>query len=344
MLIAVAVAALGAVGIVGTVALIRSSRIDSTSPTLVPAPPTTAQSATSRPSPTPSTLAGPPELESGDLIVVSLAEGEEIRYQAPVAGESYVRFAIEAVGDSSDPFLALYDAEGQLLAARDDCGGTLNSALWLYNDEPATYEISTRFIDGEAGEYGLAFNTFQPVSLDLRFVGTFVFDAPAPTNVRAVMRSETLDPWLELSLDEGRFVADDNCGANNNNSLDSELLVTEVSGERSVLVGFRGAPQERESSEYVLSVVVGEADGFEWDFIGTVGQRFAILMSSVNGDSMLELLGPDGASIALDEDSGDGGDAEIVSILRARGTYRVVGRFADDGEADMNVAVALRSA
>jgi len=61
-----------------------------------------------------------------------------------------------------------------------------------------------------------------------------------------------------------------------------------------------------------------------WTFEGHRGQRVVIDMMSSDFDSYLVLRDPDGVSVANDDDSGEGNNARIRTVLPRDGTYRVV--------------------
>jgi len=75
-----------------------------------------------------------------------------------------------------------------------------------------------------------------------------------------------------------------------------------------------------------------DAGGYQdlWEFDGRAGQDVIIEMHSSELDAYLELHGPDGATVAEDDDSGDGTDAMIVARLPRAGRYQIVARSYGD--------------
>jgi hypothetical protein len=61
-----------------------------------------------------------------------------------------------------------------------------------------------------------------------------------------------------------------------------------------------------------------------WTFEGRRGQRVVLDMMSRDFDAYLVLRDPDGAMVAYDDDSGEGNDARIRTVLPRDGRYRLV--------------------
>jgi hypothetical protein len=64
-----------------------------------------------------------------------------------------------------------------------------------------------------------------------------------------------------------------------------------------------------------------------WRFVGRRGQRIRIDMTSGDFDTLVELFGPDGSSLASDDDGGpEGTDSRLIITLPADGTYVIEAR------------------
>ena len=82
-----------------------------------------------------------------------------------------------------------------------------------------------------------------------------------------------------------------------------------------------------ETKDGILEPGDSTSDGpFEdhWTFMATAGQRLRLDMHSSDMDSYLIVLGPDGARIASDDDSGEGNDASVGFRAAAAGRYRAI--------------------
>ncbi|NEQ33022.1 MAG: tetratricopeptide repeat protein, partial [Leptolyngbya sp. SIO4C5] len=67
-------------------------------------------------------------------------------------------------------------------------------------------------------------------------------------------------------------------------------------------------------------------------FEGEAGENIAISLSSEDFDAYLILQGPDGSTVAQDNDSGDGTNAYLVGALSESGTYQVIANTYNEGE------------
>jgi len=82
-----------------------------------------------------------------------------------------------------------------------------------------------------------------------------------------------------------------------------------------------------ETKDGILEPGDSTSDGpFEdhWTFMAAAGQRLRLDMHSSDMDSYLIVLGPDGAKIASDDDSGEGNDASVGLRIAVAGRYTAI--------------------
>lgn len=119
-------------------------------------------------------------------------------------GETY-RFALNSTGDSplSDPYLRLYNARGEEIAADDDGGGELNSLLEITAPATGTYFVeASGFADYGTGGYTLSAregDIAADASTDMRLApeGDYREGALSPAGDR---------DWYRLTLEQGQSV------------------------------------------------------------------------------------------------------------------------------------------
>ena len=82
-----------------------------------------------------------------------------------------------------------------------------------------------------------------------------------------------------------------------------------------------------------------------YTFQGSEGQQVIIEMSSSDLDAYLILLGPDGTSVAQDDDGGGGTNSRLITTLPTNGTYTVLANTYSAGETgDYSLRAATTSA
>ena len=273
-------------------------------------------------------------LIAGEAVNGSVEAGGLAFFQADAPSQHYLAFQLEARGEG-DPVLELYRSDGSFIALADDCAADLNPFLWVFAEQADTYELHASYLTGDGGDFTLTYDTFTAEELEITFNRELSFDAASPTNVEAFLTSESLDSWLALSTDGGGAVADDDCG----DGLSSAISQQQVFGPRLLLPGFRGA--EPASAEFAFTFAVGDSSGFRYDFFANEGQAISTSMLSSTGDSFLELIGPDGATLLIDDDSAGNLDAGIETFLPTTGNYVVVGSYVDGETHEMTVTFAI---
>ncbi|MFB6142300.1 MAG: PPC domain-containing protein [Halorientalis sp.] len=185
------------------------------------------------------------------------------------------------------------------------------------------------------------------------------FEGQAGQTVVVRMASEAVDPYLVVAGPDGDTVAEDDDGASGTNS---ELTTTlPESGTYTIWAGSfsgdatgaytlsvseaSGAPSEEID---LTSISYGEtAEGYiddgdgrdpEYDdlaepvtFSGNAGDAVTISMRSETVDTFLLLSGPDGTTVAENDDGGSGLNSEITTTLPESGTYTIwAGSYSGD--------------
>ncbi|MXY00212.1 MAG: hypothetical protein F4Y67_05280 [Chloroflexi bacterium] len=182
-----------------------------------------------------------------------LRPGSEARhFEFEVAAAGRVR--IELTSESADPYLYLFDSDGNRLADDDDGGQLLNARIER-ELEPGTYQIEATTVGGRArgaasfaltigfveGCEIIPLGTLQP-GTDLAASGTwshqtcgsrivvahparnYLFQIPEPGRVRVDLTSTNGDPVLSMATPEGAVIgANDDGGIGNNARIEKFL-------------------------------------------------------------------------------------------------------------------------
>ncbi|MCA8906594.1 MAG: PPC domain-containing protein [Rhodospirillaceae bacterium] len=136
-----------------------------------------------------------------DWFAIDLAPG------APV--EISLEGAPTGAGSLSDPFLAVYNANGEEIAYNDDSNGTFNSFLLLTVDSAGTYYVSAEAFGSATGTYTLSVTATEPLDDDFAAAidgaGTVTPGQPA-TGAIEIGGDED---WFALQVTAGqRYVID----------------------------------------------------------------------------------------------------------------------------------------
>ena len=162
--------------------------------------------------------------------VVAIRETQTLEFTMDTAG-FWVFYTMH--NGSSDPYLTLYDHDGDFYSDDDDGMGDYNALLIVYFDEGEPGSIEAGFALGGEGYYELV---VKPPETLPGSGGTFVVDAPQ-TFVFTPDRSGTWvfetsdgadDPFIEIFDESGNVWEDDDSGSGLNAKLSIEL----VAGER----------------------------------------------------------------------------------------------------------------
>jgi hypothetical protein len=261
--------------------------------------------------------------------------------------------------DEFDTELEVLDPDGATVF-RDDDGGAGQSSLiqGLRLASDGTFTILAQGRGGAGGAYLLTLVLSNAALIEGTDGGpieigasvedaisdndgdAWTFSGEAGDSVTIALNGDGLDTMLELYGPDGTLVAaDDDSGPDLSSRLENARLP--VSGEYTILaLGYDG-----QYGYYTLSLEPGEPPeargglavgqtisdtllstaGAVYSFEGQAGITVSVYLQSRDFDATLELLGPDGALEASDEDSGLGSDALLQSIaLPAGGTYSIL--------------------
>jgi serine protease Do len=200
---------------------------------------------------------------------------------------------------------------------------------------------------------------------------TYTFKMVKGAKYEIIMRSDDLDSYLRLENPKGDQVAEDDDSGQGNTGLDAkiEYEATETGDFKVIATTFApgatgkfkltvkqiGGPAEKGKETSIklkdgkgsYTGKLGNDDGkFKNKVAKTIevnleeGKEYQFDLMSRDFDSYLYLLGPDGAVLAEDDDSGGNLDSRIVHKIAKSGRYRlVVSSFggSDTGEFTLSV-------
>ncbi|MFQ3567423.1 MAG: pre-peptidase C-terminal domain-containing protein [Aggregatilineales bacterium] len=269
---------------------------------------------------------------------------------------------IDMISAEFDTFLELIGPNGFEVARDDDSGQGLNARIENFAlPTTGTYTIIARGFAGASGAYTLTLSrgsgtstTITPAGGSIEYGQTlrgvlspnardsYTFVGTAGDLVTIDLISNDFDTYLELIGPNGIEVArDDDSGQNLNARIENFTLPstgTYTIIARAFSSGFGsydltlvqvGAASPATSISYGQSLtdVLTAGGRNSYTFDGTAGDVITIDMVSTDFDTFLELLGPNGAEVTRDDDSGDGFNARIANFtLPTTGTYTIIAR------------------
>jgi hypothetical protein len=274
----------------------------------------------------------------------------------------YLTIGMDAVDPSAlDTYLELYDADGTLVAEDDDSGEDTNSLIVEF-PVLVTETLTIRALTySGSGDYALKVDVVAPsgggtlwytatvegvlLAPWSRHEWTFAGEEGQVVSVAMDATDGVLDCYLELYGPGGVFLTDDDdSGVGYGALIESYTLPSD--GTYSVVArggefGMTGSyTLALEQTEMIVQGALAYGDAVSatlkpdtrhhWLFDGKAGDVVDISMGG-ELDAHLELFAPDGVRVAVDDDSGSGSDAAIVSFeLPLSGTYRIIARGHDD--------------
>jgi hypothetical protein len=292
------------------------------------------------------------------------------------AGEELILYLTRNVGSRLDPFVELQAPDGHLLAQDDDSGGGLNSFLQGVLPQDGTYTVVAHSARDDCGgpyelrvepEWGshsrlrgeLPFGEAVPGSLS-RDVRRDVWSFPATAGERATLTVETNGPTrVQVAAPSGDW---EQGRATRGQPLGLSFLPAESGTYQAVVFVDTSRPidyaltLERGYGRLVVqrgAVPLGRPVAGEIQFAGgrdlytfeaRQGQQVRIALdrpARSQLDPYLELLDPDGRTLAEDDDSGGELNALIQVPLARTGTYTIVARGFEDTTGPYTLTVTL---
>lgn len=186
----------------------------------------------------------------------------------------------------------------------------------------------------------------------------WTFDGVAGDVVSIAMTSPDFDTYLELNGPDGQQVIVNDDGGEGLNSLIEEFALP-TTGTYTIIARSFG---DRGVGSYELSLTSGGAaviptgssiaygdtvtsslnqNQEEWTFNGSLGDIVTIAMTSTDFDTYLELNGPDGQQLIVNDDGGEGLNSLIEGfVLPVNGTYTIIARsFASAGTGNYTLSL-----
>ena len=192
--------------------------------------------------------AGGGEIEIGETVTATLAEGVEDRWTFFAnAGNT---LSIGLTSDDFDSYLELFDADAELLAQDDDTGGNRDAVIEDFTfDISGTYTIVARsYGNSGSGEYTLslygedqAIGAEADIEIGDTVTGTlqagvedrWTLSGSEDDQLTIFLSSDDFDTFLELFDEDGNLVASNDDGGGGSNSLLWNILLPET-GEYSI--------------------------------------------------------------------------------------------------------------
>ena len=252
-----------------------------------------------------------------------------------------------------DPFINLFDENGNLMASDDDALGSLNSLIRAYLIAGNTYFLAGQGYNGKASVYSVQVipSISERLQVNLNLTQTinvstticmYEFVAPYSETYDFFTYDRTVgDPYLELYDSNRKKIAYNDDGNGDRNSL---MTVTLTAGEK-YYVNIRGFANSTTSCKFQIrlslsnrtevmaglnssipvSVDIGNVKVFK--FVAKESKYYTIYTEDIiNGDPVLELMDSAGEVIEIDDDSGSGFNAEINFLAYEGEVYYIVCR------------------
>ncbi|HZU06460.1 MAG TPA: PPC domain-containing protein [Chloroflexota bacterium] len=281
------------------------------------------------------------------------------------AGQELLVYMVRNLGSPLDPFLELLAPDGQLLARDDDSGGGLNAFIQGVLPQTGTYTLVAQSArEGCGGDYLLRierdWGEQSQLRGELRFGDTVtgnlsrsvrrdVWTLPATAGERITLTLEPTGPArLQVAGPNGDW---EQVRSSGGQPLGLSFVPAQSGAYQAVVFVDTSRPidyqltLERGFGRLLVErgpvplgqPVQGEirfAEGRDlYTFEGRAGQQVRIALdrpSRSRLDPYLELQGPDGRTIAEDDDSGGDLNALIQLVLPQTGTYTIVARGFED--------------
>jgi hypothetical protein len=268
--------------------------------------------------------------------------------------------AITMTSSDIDSYLQFGDAQGNPLAAADDGAGGLNARMGPYQiPTDGTYVIvaeSFGFVLAidkkvETGKFKLTVQKFDPQTITYpgNADGKLDVDTPLQTYkatlnagdvIVARMRSEDIDSFLSLSEAariSGLVVRNDDFGSGSNSQIGpyivpetGDYLLTATSFASNVQGSYKLSLDKLTAKPIAygdkVDDEISDADpAIVYSFTGAAGDRInAVVAGEGDLDTMMTLLGPDGAQVAFNDEANGHNPALQGQALPSDGAYTLV--------------------
>ena len=254
---------------------------------------------------------------------------------------------------NSDPYIAVLDSDGESVAEDDDNAGNMNALVHVMLRAGTQYTVDARFYGGGTGNYTL---TVSPAPVLAASGSTQVNGAtgfsftPSQTGVYQFRTSNNgnNDPFLAILTDESEFIAADDDGGGDLNSL---LIVPLAAGRTYILHAgcISNNPGNFTLTVSTLTATPIPASGGDITVRNVTAYTFSPDQSGVwqlltsnnsNCDPMLAVYDSEGARVAIDDDTGGDLNALIITSLNAGTTYYVIASYYGEATSSYSLSVA----
>ena len=297
--------------------------------------------------------------------VVQVPEATRFEFTPSQTG---IWMLLTSADGESDPFLEVFDANGNLFKHDDDSGHGMNALIIANFNAGQTYTIDARFFGRGHGSYTLTVSRPERIpaggtEVVVREPTLFEF-SPSTDGLWDFRTSGNVssDPILVLLDSTGEMIARNDDGAGGLNALITQDL---RSGEQVfIFANFVVGVGESGGGRYTLNVSIN--DGVEpttagsGDLLAPTGgtvrvngstnfrfspnaSGFWVFRTSDSGssDPLLEIFDSNGVRIAVDDDGGGATlDALLPVFLNANEEYRVHATFFANGTGSYQLAFA----
>jgi len=345
-----------------------STASDSPTPSSPSSEPTTAATTTPSATPTPvSPEPVSPEPASpvepwADPTLTQIHPGDH-----PLTEASFFRFSETGTWEfrtynsgDSDPYLKIYNADGNELAGNDDGAGDLDAVIIIELDSPVTIEVGFWWSTSTSTTLSISpVSTTEPATGDAIPEGGGEVRINGPTSLSFVpnqtgiwvlytANNQSSDPILAIRDSAGNVIMEDD---DNMGDYNAELVVFLFEGEiHTVDAGFWSSG----SGSYDLIVKAPETIPANGGVIDMVAAQGFIFVPDQNGewefrtsnsgvyDPFLVLYDDEWFVIADDDDGGEGYNAMFIVTLTAGERYHLYAGFLDSGPAPYTLTVTKK--
>lgn len=298
----------------------------------------------------------------GQTITGTLSNPAGDRYSFTASQGDVVTITLES--EAFDTYLELFDTQGTRLEYNDDAGSTRTSQITYRVLEAGDYIIVARVYNSGGGDYTLTLDQGETPQLpgmpggpggnnNLEYGQSVNGSLPNASEERYTfvgttgdlviidLESTDFDTYLTLLDPANRELATNDDGGEGSNS--QIALKLPASGAYTIVVGsynssaFSGSftlavDLAQAPASYELSygepatVMLFNPTGDHWTFNGTAGDLVDVIVLAESFDSVVDLIGPDGQTLATNDTTENFMGSEILITLPTTGTYEIIVR------------------